>query len=122
MTESTHLEKGTTPMSKTKIRLVGLAVFLMGTALGYYFVYLKWLAIRALEPTVNYHLKIMFLVPFSIVLGLYYLLFAPSNGGAWKQLSSKERPILLIALVIAIVLSALLFIWFKSQLSKYGYQ
>ncbi len=107
---------------KNKIRLIGAAIFLVGAVVGYYFIYLKWLAIKALVPEVNYSIKSIIFVPMCIVFGLYYLLFTPSNNGAWKNLEGREKKIAVIVFIITVISSAALFIWFKSELSKYGYE
>jgi hypothetical protein len=122
MTTPIQQEEKSEGMPKNKIRLIGAAIFLVGAVVGYYFIYLKWLAIKVLAPEVNYSIKAIIFVPMCIVFGLYYLLFTPSNNGAWKHLNSKEKRAIVIAFIITVIFSALLLIWFKSELSKYGYQ
>jgi hypothetical protein len=109
-------------LSKTQIRLLGLAIFSIGLVIAYFFIYLKWIAIKALAPQVSYSIKVIVFVPMCIIFGLYYMLLAPNNNGAWKHLEGREKRMAIIAFIITVVSSAALFVWFKSELSKYGYE
>lgn len=108
------------PSSKTRKILIGVFFILLGAAFAYFFIYKPLQSIQRQEE-VKYYLKAMVLVPFSIVFGLYYIIFTPSGSGAWKELSSKEKPAFIAALVLSVLATAGLVYWFSSQLQAGGY-
>ncbi len=108
------------PVSKTRKRMLGVLFILIGLVLGYFFIYLK-IADMEQQKEITYSVKAMVLVPFSMVFGLYYILFTPSGSGAWKDLTVKERPIFIITLVLAAASTFFTVYVFSRQLSLYGY-
>ncbi len=108
--------------SNTKKKLGGLVSLAVGLAFGYYFVYLKVQAMQQHLPEIRYSGKPLIFIPFMLVFGLYYLLFTPAGSGAWKELTPKEKPVFIAALIITLVGVVGLFVWFNSQLTQHGYE
>ena len=107
--------------SKTPKILAGIFLILLGLVLGYFFVYAKVQEMK-LQQDITYHMKLMILVPFCIVFGLYYIAFTPEGAGSWKELTQKQKPWFVAALVISALATVGLAYWFNSQLTAYGYE
>ena len=94
---------------------------LLGLVLAYFFVYAKVQEMK-LQQDITYHMKLMILVPFCIVFGLYYIAFTPEGAGSWKELTQRQKPWFVVALVISALATVGLAYWFNSQLKTYGYE
>ena len=106
--------------SRTRSVLIGSFLILLGLVLGYFFIYRKVEQMK-LQADITYSMKGMLLVSFSIVFGIFYLIFTPAGAGAWKDLTAKEKPFFIGALVLSALVFAGLAYWFNTQLIAYGY-
>ncbi|MEO6315893.1 MAG: hypothetical protein ABIO53_13165 [Chitinophagaceae bacterium] len=108
------------PRNTRKI-LIGYGMVLLGFVLGYFFFYRKIEEMK-MHETFSYSMKGLLLVPLCIVFGVYYIIFTPAGAGAWKDLTPREKPYFIGALVLVALITGVLAYWFQTQLTAYGYQ
>lgn len=101
--------------------MLGASLIIMGLAMGYFFVYLKVVDILNHAEQVNYSYKAMFIVPFSLVFGIYYMLCRPSGANAWKDMESKDKPFFVITMILAFGSFFCLWYWFEQLLKQNGF-
>ncbi|MEO5684230.1 MAG: hypothetical protein ABIQ88_16435 [Chitinophagaceae bacterium] len=98
----------------------GCFLILLGLGFGYFFIYRK-LEEMKLQQDFTYSMKGMMIVPLCIVFGFYYIIFKPAGAGAWKDLTKREKPFFIAALLLSLLSFAGLAYWFSHQLTANGY-
>lgn len=109
-------------MSRTLIRLLGLALFLGTVAAGYGYVYLPWAAAHAhAAGQLTLHAKLTVFAPGLALIGLYLLVFAPAYTDGSDHEDKTSRAVMAVLLLVGGVIGFALYTWLQEDLRSLGY-
>jgi len=120
---------------KAKYLFIGAASFLLGVWITYAYVYGPVSQAQAGEERVKYSIKAIFASPLCTIVGACVLIMALINsedklkqlaqsrllkGGAPK--SKRDTMITILIFLLVFIPPILLYLWFKNEMAKYGYE